>query len=164
MVRAEDLRGRVRLHCTVNRVAQTTGGACEKIEYRASMNAWRKLPPFNSLKDHAVTLQAIKLLKQRDWLLGARISCQAQIPVVAGPPEGQRNSATSCSLVQDVDRFAGVLPLHWCGCDPPPPVRDALRRCAGRPPTRPRCPGPNGRGSHQEGQPNLHGQPDSLPR
>ena len=62
---AEDLRGLVRLHCTRNCVAQTTGGACEKIEYRALI-AWRKLPPFNSLKDHAVTLQAIKLLKQRD--------------------------------------------------------------------------------------------------
>ena len=30
------------------------------------MIAWRKLPPFNSLKDHAVTLQAITLLKRRD--------------------------------------------------------------------------------------------------
>ena len=116
---------------------------------------WAQLPPFNSWKDHAGTLQANKVLEQQDQLLGARIGCNAQMP---------QDPATSCSLVQDVDRPAGVLPLHWRGRDPPAAVRDALRRRASRPPARPCCLGPDGRGSHQEGQPNLHGQPDPLPR
>ena len=134
-----------------------------KIEHSALMTIGTAATA-HRLEDHAVILQAIKLLKQQDSLLGARINCQAQIPVVAGPPEGQGNSAKSCSLVQDVDGLAGVLPLHWRGRDPPAAVRDALRRCAGRPPAWPRCPWARWQRQPSRRQPHLHGQPDPLPR